>query len=198
MQYRKIVADETVIEFHNNWMGVETVIANGREVSRKSSVWGTSHHFSVLEEGHPTRYTLISKLTELGGVQLDLLRNGAILHEGLAVNWGSKPARVRSKAKRLGLGKLNDYDLAGALNDFEEALKTDPGDPEIYFHMACAYSVMERPIDGYEALRKSVKYGLNDKEQILTHDMLAYLRMRDAFQSFVESDFTEYDKAGLE
>ena len=197
MQYRKIVAGETVIEFHNNWMGVETIMANGREVSRKSSVWGTSHHFSVMEDGHPTRYTLISKLTEMGGVQLDLLRNGELLHEGLAVNWGSKPTRVRNKAKRTGLAKLNDYDLLEALKDFEEALKTDPADPEVYFHMACAYSVLERAEDGYEALRKSVKFGLNDKEEILTHDMLAYVRMRDAFEGFVASDFTEFDRAGL-
>ncbi len=69
--------------------------------------------------------------------------------------------------------------------------------PEVYFHMACAYSVLERAEDGYEALRKSVKFGLNDKEQILSHDMLAYLRMRDAFEGFVASDFTEFDRAGL-
>jgi tetratricopeptide (TPR) repeat protein len=197
MQYRKIVAGETVIEFHNNWLGQETVIANGREVSKKSSVWGTSHHFSVMEDGHPTRYTLISKLTELGGVQLDLLRNGEVIQESLAVNWGSKPAKTRNKAKRQGLSKLNEYALEEALVHFEEALRTDPGDAEVYFHMACAYSVMERAEDGYEALRKAVQYGLQETEEILTHDMLAYLRMREAFENFVVSGFTEFDKEQL-
>ena len=31
-------------------------------------------------------------------------------------------------------------------------------------------------------------------DKILTHDMLAFLRLQDPFEAFVESDFTTYEK----
>jgi hypothetical protein len=39
-----------------------------------------------------------------------------------------------------------------------------------------------------------VEHGLSDSEAILNHDMLAYLRMNPAFEGFLASNFTRYDK----
>lgn len=198
MQYQKLESGDTVIEFHNNWQGEETVIVNGRIVSKKSSVWGTNHYFSVVEDGREANYILTSKVNNQLQVVLDLSRNGVLIQDDVPVAYGSMPGKPKNKAKEEGLAKLQEYDLEEALLDFEQALKVDPKDPEIYFHMACAYSVMERPAEGFEALKKAIKLQLPDTEAILNHDMLAYLRMRDAFEGFLNSGFTEYDRKLLE
>ena len=37
-----------------------------------------------------------------------------------------------------------------------------------------------------------------DTEMILNHDMLAYIRMRPAFEDFLNSGFTDYDEKLVE
>ncbi len=44
MYYKKIKTEKNIIEFHNNWLGVETVIVNGQIVSKKTSLLGAHHH----------------------------------------------------------------------------------------------------------------------------------------------------------
>lgn len=194
MHYQKLKSGDTVIEFHNNWLGEETIIVNGRMVSKKSSVWGTNHYFSVVEDGEEANYILTTKINDHFQVVLDLSRNGVLIQDDIPAAHGSMPGKPKNKAKEKGLSKLKEYDLEEALLDFEQALKIDPKDPEIYFHMACAYSVMERPLEGFEALKTAVELQLPDTEAILNHDMLAYLRMRDAFEGFLNSGFKEYDR----
>lgn len=193
MQYQKIISGETVIEFHNNWMGEEVVIVNGRIVSKKSSVWGTNHYFSVMEDGHNARYILTTKINDHLQVALDLSRNGELIQGDIPVKYGSMPKKPHNKPKKNGFQKLNEYDLEGALEELHQALKIAPKDPEIYFHMACAYSVMENTEAGFEALQKAVEYGLPDTEMILNHDMLAFLRLQEAFEEFLNSGFTKYE-----
>ena len=196
--YKKLKSGNTTIEFHNSWTGEETVIANGQVVSKKSSVWGTNHYFTVMEDSHHIRYILTTRINESLQVVLDLSRNGKLLYEGVPAQFGWKSGRPRNNAKREGLSKLQEYDLELALMDFERALEIDPEDPEIYFHMACAYSVLERTQEGFEAIKNSVACGLQDQEEILKHDMLAYLRMHEAFEGFLDSGFTEYDGGVVE
>jgi len=43
-----------------------------------------------------------------------------------------------------------------------------------------------------------VAYDLQEREAILTHDMLAYLRMHPAFEAFRDSGFTKYDPSKRE
>lgn len=194
MQYQKISSGNTVIEFHNNWLGEETVIVNGQVVSKKSSVWGANHYFSVSEDGEAANYILTTKITEGLQVALDLSRNGKLIHENVPVKYGAMPKKPANKAKKRGLAELKEYDLETALAEFDKALKEDPHDPEIYFHMACAHSVQENTGDGFWCLRKAVENGLKDTEMILNHDMLAFLRMHAAFEDFLNSGFTEYDE----
>jgi tetratricopeptide (TPR) repeat protein len=193
MQYQKIISKNTVIEFHNNWLGQETVIVNGQIVSKKSSMMGIHHNFTALEDGKQVRFVLTSKMDMNGSVLLDLRRNGKIAQKDIPVDFGFGPKETPNKAKQKGLTLLMNYDLEEALEEFKKALDVNPEDPEIYFHMACAYSVLEEPLEGFECLKKAVALRLPNNETILNHDMLAFLRMHEAFEGFLNSKFTKYD-----
>ena len=217
MYYKKLVSNNTIIEFHNDWSGLETVFANGQSVSKKSSVWGTNHYFTVIENNRQVRYILTSKVNAGGQVLLDLRRGGQLIYKnvllqkgttrpgGMATSRRGRPPKKaqpqrpyiprNNKAKKSGLIKLKEYQLEEALEDFKTAQKVAPQDPEIYFHLACIYSVLEKTAEGFEALKNAKKHGFNDENAILSHDMLAYLRLNDAFEEFVESGFKEYNEA---
>jgi tetratricopeptide (TPR) repeat protein len=192
VQYHKFVLEKLIIEFHNNWLGEEKVYVNGQLVSRKSSVFGTNHRFNLIENGNQVRYVLSSKLTDMMQVALDLRKNGVIVQENVIVRYGFKSRKPVNRAKKEGLAKLQDYELEEAIEALQKALDIDPHDPEIWFHMACAYSVMENVENGFECLKKAVEYKLEDTDSILSHEMLAYLRIQKPFDRFLASNFTEY------
>lgn len=80
--------------------------------------------------------------------------------------------------------------IAGKVMQYQ---KLTSGETIIEFHMACAYSILERTEEGFNCLQKAVTYGLPDTEMILNHDMIAFLRMDPAFEGFLNSGFTKYD-----
>jgi tetratricopeptide (TPR) repeat protein len=192
MQYHKFVFEDLIIEFHNNWLGEEKVYVNGQLVSRKSSVMGTDHRFNLLENGKQSRYVLVSKLTDMMQVSLDLRKNGQVIEENVIVSYGGKPRKPINKEKRKGLTHLNEYELKEAVEALEAALDLDPKDPEIWFHLACAHSLMENVEEGFRCLKEAVDQKLDDHESILQHEMLAYLRIQPEFDAFLKSNFTEY------
>jgi tetratricopeptide (TPR) repeat protein len=185
----KIEQENHLIECHNSWTGAETVYLNGQMVSSKSSILGTSHYFETIEAGTTIRYILTSKIGHNLRVKLDLIRNGVLVQENITLEWGSSP---ETEHKRKGILKLKQYDLKEALSEFRKAEKINPKDPEVYFHMACVYSLMENTRNGFDALKKSVETSLLNQEDILTHDMLAFLRIQPEFKAFHESGFTAY------
>ena len=194
MYYHKFHLNESaIIEFHNNWLGVEFVFVNGQEVSRITSVWGAHHHFNIIEDGHVQRFVLTTKVNSQMQILLDLKRNGQFLEENVLLKMGGKPKAPINKAKKEGLALLQEYDIDNALITLQKALDISPNDPEIHFHIACACSIMEDTKNGFEAIRLAVKNNLKDPEMIFTHDMLAFLRMHIAFQDFADSNFSEYD-----
>lgn len=193
MHYKQLRVGKVVIEFYNNWLGVETVNVNGQVVSKDKSVWGLDHHFSLLEDGHNVRYVLTSKVGPDMAVKLDLIRNGELVHEDVDVTLSGKQGPINS-AKKTGLKLLDEYDLEAALEEFEKALNKMPTDSEIYFHMACAYSILEKLDKAYDCLKQAIKYNLANREMIFSHDMLAFLRMDEGFQAFVDSGFVEIPK----
>lgn len=183
-----------IIEVTNSWTGIESIFVNGILVSKKGSFFGTHHYFTLTEFGRPTRYTLTTKFAmNQYGVAIDLSRNGIKIKENIPVPYGKKPSNPTSNIKKGAMKKLKDFDLEGALLDFEYALEKNSSDGEIYFHMACAYSILERTEEGFYALAKSVDLGYANNDTILNHDMLAYLRMNEAFEDFLNSGFQEYD-----
>ncbi len=190
MYYQQIIHGELLIEFTNSWTGEETVYLNSQVVSKKSSILGTSHYFETLEAGEVVRYILTSKLGGPLGVKLDLIKNGVIIQQDISVSLGVLPSKPAVEFKQKGLAKLQQYDLAEALQEFREAEKINPKDPEIYFHLACIFSLKENAADGLAYLQKSVEYNLQNRETILTHEMLAFLRIQPEFEAFKENGFT--------
>lgn len=195
MQYKKFKTEHSVIEFHNNWLGVETVIINGQIVSKKSSVMGAEHHFSIMEDGHLARYVLTSKLGM--NVLIDIRRNGVLIAANVPLPYGTKPKAAKNISKINGINLLNDYQVDDALVELKKALDINLEDPEIYFYLACCYSIEEKPLEGFESLKKAVANRLQNTEMILDHEMLAYLRMHDEFEPFLNSNFMEYDESKL-
>ena len=193
MQYHKFVLGDTIIEFHNNWLGEETVIVNGQVVSKKSSVLGINHHFNLIENGNQARYVLTTKITDLLQVAIDLRRNGELLQENVIVRYGTGSRKPVNRSKKEGLAHLQEYELHDALDALNKALDVDPKDPEIWFHLACTHSLLEHVQEGFECLKMAVENRLGDTEMILKHEQLAFLRIHPAFESFLESHFTQFD-----
>lgn len=192
MHYKKIQEGNLIIEFHNNWLGEETVFVNGQMVSKKSSIMGADHHFTILENGSMARYALTSKVDHSMNVYLDLRKNHKLLQENIAVPaFGKDQGRLlkSSPYKNEGLKKLKEYKIEEAIEDLQKALDKNYEDPEIYFHLACAYSILEDHEKGFESLQKAIQQGLKNKDHILTNEMLAYLRIHDGFESFMEKNF---------
>ena len=198
MYYQKITLEETIIEFHNNWLGEETVIINGQVVSKKSSVWGTHHMFTVIENNKKVKYVLTTKVNGNMQIFIDLKKDGELVKEDIPIMMGGAPKTPKNTAKIKGLNALQKYDLDDAIVYFEEAIEIDPKDPEIYFHLACIYSIQENTLLGFENLKKAVENKLHDTDMIFKHEMLSYLRIHEEFENFANSDFTKFDKSLFE
>lgn len=91
--------------------------------------------------------------------------------------------------KKTGMEKYKEYDYNGAIEDFEKALAVDDSDVATHFNIACAYSIMENKDKAFFHLSKAVELGFKDFEKIKTHDALAYLRIQDEFDTFVQNNY---------
>lgn len=193
MQYLKLKSEQTIIELHNNWLGEETVIVGGQIVSKKSSVYGTDHHFTIKENGKSINFILTTKVMDsMMTVGVDLSRNSKLIHENVKLTYGTKPKSPAYKFKSKGLSFLKNFDIPEALEALLKAQELDPDDPEVYFHLACVYSNIEDVNKGYVHLKKAVEAGLTNHESILNHDMLAFLRIQDEFEKFQKSGYKAF------
>lgn len=91
--------------------------------------------------------------------------------------------------KQSGIKKFKDYDLQGAIVDFEQALSVNPVDIASHFNVACAYSMIENAQKGFFHLSEAIRLGFKEFEKIKSHDSLAYLRIQQSWDKFVASDF---------
>ena len=191
MHYYKYTDENIRVEFLNSFSGKETIRVNGQVVSEKSSVMGTNHHFTTFENGEEARYTLRTKLGGSTMVMIDLLRNREYLLRDQVVQYGASKDG-NSKLMKVGQKLLRSYDLQGALDVFDEALDADPEQPLFYLYRACALSLMERKKEAFESLNAAIDHGLVDREQIITEDALAYLRIQEEFEGFCVKYGLEY------
>lgn len=102
------------------------------------------------------------------------------------------PARVRKKPnpyKQSGIKKFKEYDYDGAIEEFGKALEIDATDIATHFNLACAYSLNENAEKAFHHLDKAVANGFKDFPRIKEHDALAYLRIQDEFDEFVENKY---------
>ena len=104
----------------------------------------------------------------------------------------SRSTRRKPKSnpyKKSGIEKYKEYDYNGAIEDFEKSLAVDNTDVATHFNIACAYSIMENKEKAFFHLSKAVELGFKDFEKIKTHDALAYLRIQDEFETFVQNNY---------
>ncbi|NNE29269.1 MAG: hypothetical protein HKN16_06515 [Saprospiraceae bacterium] len=101
----------------------------------------------------------------------------------------SKPLVTRNPFKKSGVDKFKDYDYDGAIEDFKRALQIEQRDKAVHFNLACAYSLTEQKDLAFEHLANAVSLGFNDYEKIKSHDALAFLRIQDEFESFIEGNY---------
>ena len=88
-----------------------------------------------------------------------------------------------------GIEKYRNFDYYGAIGDFVKALETDAENVPLHFNLACAYSLTEQADQSFFHLNKAVEHGFKDFEKIRSHDALAYIRIRDDFDTFAKNGY---------
>jgi flagellar biosynthesis component FlhA len=91
--------------------------------------------------------------------------------------------------KKTGIQKYKDFDMDGAIADFEQGLAIDSKDVALHFNIAAAYSLTEQKEKAFHHLSEAVKLGFKDFERINTHDDLAFLRIQPEFDEFKENGY---------
>lgn len=93
--------------------------------------------------------------------------------------------------------KFKEYDLEGALADYEKAVEITPADKEMHFNIACIYSLLEKKELSLENLELAIKKGYKNLEHLKVVDELAYLRIQPEWDAFVNNGYkiTKTNKA---
>ena len=91
--------------------------------------------------------------------------------------------------KNTGVNKYKEYDIEGAIADFEKGLKIEPNDVSLHFNLACGYSMQEEKDKALHHLNMAIRNGYNDVEKIKTHDDLAFLRIQPEFEKFAANGY---------
>ena len=190
MLSNRIILENITIEVFNNWIGVQSILINNKIVSKKFSMTGCEHHFQLVESGRIVNYILSTKtsskiqLLKTNQVLIDLTRNGEIIQQNLLLNIGKTIKQSNNPSKTEGLKYLYEYEIVEAINSFKQSLIKDNSDGEIYFLLACCYSIEEDSKEGIRHLELAIKNNFLDRELILNHEMLAYVRMQEEFDKF--------------
>lgn len=105
------------------------------------------------------------------------------------------PVRTSRRVKRKnpfkisGEKKYEDYDVKGAIKDFNLALDVAPDDSDLHYKLAKAYSINENKEKGYYHLSQAVSLGLKNTEGILNEDDFAYLRIQSEWEAFKDNGY---------
>jgi len=105
----------------------------------------------------------------------------------------STPSREAIKRanpfKQSGIKKYRDFDLEGAIVDFNKGLEINSQDVALHFNIANAYSLTEQKEKAYQHLDKAVQLGFNDFELLNTKDDLAFVRIQQEWDTFKENGY---------
>lgn len=85
--------------------------------------------------------------------------------------------------------KYKDYDLEGAIADYEQAAEISKLDKNIHYDMAGIYSILENKEKSFYHLEEAINSGFKNYEKIKTDDEFAFLRIQEEFDHFVANDF---------
>ncbi len=87
-----------------------------------------------------------------------------------------------------GRKKYKEYDLEGAISDYNQALELSPDNPQIHLDMSAIYSIREETDKCLYHMNKAISLGVK-KEKFLQEDDFAYIRIQPEFESFKENGF---------
>jgi TM2 domain-containing membrane protein YozV len=99
------------------------------------------------------------------------------------------PPKKKNPYKATGIKKHKEFDLEGAVEDFQKALEIEPNDVATHFNIACSYSLLEKADKSFQHLDKAVSLGFKDFEKIKKHDNLAFVRIQPEFEEFESNGF---------
>lgn len=85
--------------------------------------------------------------------------------------------------------KFAEYDLEGALDDYEKATEITPADKDMHFNLACIWSLKEDKEKSLYHLEEAINMGFKETDKISNIDELAYLRIQPEFDSFVANGY---------
>lgn len=71
-----------------------------------------------------------------------------------------------------------------AIREFMNAIAEDPKSSAAHFNLACCYSILQDAKSSYQHLAKAVELGFDDRDRILEHEALTFLRNQPDFDSF--------------
>lgn len=97
-----------------------------------------------------------------------------------------------------GAKKHKEYDLDGAILDYEQALELSPKNIKLHYNLASVYSLKENVKKSLYHLDEAIKLGFKDQEKILKADDLAYIRIQPEFEAFKNNGFKLRGTKGIE
>ncbi len=98
-------------------------------------------------------------------------------------------ASRKNRFRAAGIAKYREYDIDGAIDDFVQSLRIRYHDTAVHFNLACCYSLVENIRKSLFHLNQAVQLGFKDFDKIHQHPALAYLRVSEAFEDFVDHQY---------
>lgn len=184
MWHKVFNLENNIIVYSMSAFGPQIVEVNGQVVFKKNqNKYPNTFLLTVVsdsDQGNQVR--LVSKMDDdSGDILLDLF-HGEIQ---LASNTPLASGKFHNKPKNEGISQLKKYALDEAFSSLRDGLALVPLDAEIYFHLACIYSLQENAPDAIASLDSAFAYGYTDIQAVKTHDHLAYLRIQDAYDMWL-------------
>ena len=98
-------------------------------------------------------------------------------------------ATRRNPFKLSGKKKLAEFDLTGAIEDFQRSIEITEDDADVHYMLASAYSLNEDAEHAFTHLSKAVAFGFKDYDKIKTDDALAFIRIHPDFEAFERAGY---------
>lgn len=184
MWYQKFEIENNVIVYSMSILGPQIIELNGKIIARKNqNKFPNTFLLDVISNNKVcNQIRLVSKMDDNSGeILLDIFKN----NNPIESNVNLKGGKFRNKYKIEGISKLKDFELNEALELLQKGLTIVPFDSDIYFNLACIYSLQENIKNGIQSLELAIKYGFTDLNAIKTNDKLAYLRIQDEYEKLL-------------
>jgi tetratricopeptide (TPR) repeat protein len=99
------------------------------------------------------------------------------------------PQQVSDPAIVRGIELYKKERYHDAIREFNQALQEDPRSSAAHFNLACCYSILKESKTSYQHLAKAVELGFDDRDRILQHEALTFLRDQPDFDAFLHNGF---------